>query len=328
MGKVGRIVQLARHKEFPVRLGGLLVLVLSVASATFGILNWHLQWTYAIGLLTLTTAIAAVVILRRIDEPLISTDDVLPDLASGATRAKLHCPCDSNLRNRAKKLGSFHFDSRMNIDSSIYDQLAQKNPLMLACLTDRKGELLGYFDAIPLEETFAKMFLKGIVDETKIVDDVVLPIQKMGTCKYLYITGLAVTNSKTPAGKMNGRILIWASLRYLKKYYARARPLAFAITTTKEGERLAERVGMTLDREEHSSSCRYKLYSMRLTPEAIDDVLSIVPDRTSSCVLQWQDGNELLKMKSTRRRGSPSRLPKRAGSKVPMPAVSNNSNAL
>jgi hypothetical protein len=327
MGKVSRIVQLARHEEFPIKLGGLLVLVLGVISAGFGILDWHLQWTYGIGLLAITTAVAAIAILRKIDEPIISTE-VVPDLAAGATRAKFHCPCDSNLRNRAKKLGSFHFDSRMNIESSVYDQLAKKNPLMLACLTDGKGELLGYFDAIPLEDAFAKMFLKGLFDETKIADEVVLPAQKMATCKYLYITGIAVANSTTPAGKMNGRILIWASLRYLKKYYGRSRPLAFAIATTKEGERLAELVGMSLDREEHSSTCRYKLYSMRLTSEAIDNVLSIVPDRASSCVLQWQDGNELLQTKSARRRETPRRHRKQSISKVPIQGTANNSSAL
>lgn len=327
MGKVGRIVQLARRGDFSIRLGGIVVGTIGIFSAAFGILDWHLKWSYAAVLLAATTIVAAIAILRNSDEPVLSVDDALPNLNAGATRTKLNCPCDSNLRNRAKELAGQYFNSRMNIDPAVYDRIFQKNPLLLACLTDRSGELLGYFDAIPLEESFAKMFLKGLFDETKIYEDCVLPPDKMASCRYLYLAGIAAANARTPAGKANGRILIWAYLRYLKKFYGRSRPLVFAIATTKEGEALAERVGMMLERTEHSASTRYKLYSMQLTPDVIEEIMSLIPNRSSSCVLDWQNEDAEVRSTLTRRKPAPRRGAGRGRLKPRDVGVQNESSA-
>jgi hypothetical protein len=288
MGKVRRLIYLATRTDFPRRLGAAILFAVGVVSAVFGILNWHLSWGYAAALLAFTALIGAVVVLRQLEEPVVPVDDVLLDPIVSGTRMRLRCPCDEHLTTSAKELAGHYFDARLNIDPAVYDQLHLKNRLILCCLTTRGGDVLGYFDAIPLDDAFGEAFFRGYLDETQITHEVVLSRERMRSCKYLYLAGIAVWNSNTPEGKRNARILVWAYLRYLEKYYAAAAPLAFAVATTKAGEVLAERIGMTLHREVHNANAKYKMYSSRLTRENLEAALSLVRDCSDSCMLDWQ----------------------------------------
>jgi hypothetical protein len=190
----------------------------------------------------------------------------------------------------------------VTIEPEIYEQLRVKNPYILACLTDRRGKFLGYFDAIPLEASFANAFLKGTVTEAQITHEDVLRPEKMHLCKYLFIAGLAVAESTSYAGKRNANILVWALLRYLAHFYSTAKPVCFAVAATKEGDHLLQRFNVSLRSEAITRADRYRLYSIELNREQITNRLGYLPDWQLLCTLDWKKTN-----RQDKRRAGPAR---------------------
>lgn len=283
MGKIRQLGNLLLRRDVLLRLGGIAAAVIGAVSAVFGIAGAHVDWIY-VGIFGLVILLlAATFVVYEMYEPPVSVDDIF----GTGLPTQLHCPCSTNLADRARELGRHYFGA--NIDSNIYELLRMKNQLILACLTDRHGELLGYFDAIPVTESFALSFLKGDVSEVQLTHEVVLPVKDMPTCKYLYLAGIAVTNSRTPAGKQNARILIWAFLRYLRKFYGAAQPFGFALAATTEGDKLLRNVGMTLENDGSKRIDHYKLYTGLVTREALEKQLAMLEGYNAQCTLGWPD---------------------------------------
>jgi hypothetical protein len=289
MGKVRRLGNLLRRKDFLAHLGGTLVAILGIVSAVFGITGWHLDWSYFAVLGVLVTSAVAFLAHRQTEEPLLSVDDIAIEDTAISKPMRVHCPCTRSLADSAKQLANHYFGSVMNIDPNTYEQLRAKNRFILACLTTRSGDLLGYFDAIPLEEHFAQSFLKGDVTEAQLTHEVVLSPEEMPSCKYLYLAGIAVWKARTPAGGRSTRVLVWALLGYLEKFYGKSEPFAFAVTTTKPGEELARRFGMNLEADTYSGIERFKLFSTVLSSEGLRKRISVVDDCGALCTLDWED---------------------------------------
>jgi hypothetical protein len=302
MGKARRLVALIREKEFIFGLGATFVAILGVTSAVLSITG--IQFHIGVALFVIATALAAAILFhfRGLVAPQVAVDDVLSSDNLDVLLTRLHCPCDLNLSNEAKNLAEHCYSASVTIEPNLYEQLRVKNPYILGCLTDRRGKFLGYFDAIPMRESFAEAFLRGAVTEAQITHEDVLPSEKMHQCKYLFIAGLAVHNPNSHVGRRNANILVWALLKYLAHFYGSAKPLSFAVAATKEGDHLLHRFKINLQAEATSRADGYRLYSLVLTHEEIDKRLAYLPDWQLLCALDWAKMTKSVKQRGSQRR--------------------------
>jgi hypothetical protein len=288
MGKARQLMALAQRREFYVRLGATFAAIIGVAAAILGIIGWQLGLIQAL-LFSLGALLAAgITNFRWLIAPQVAVDDILAQDIDDSRPTRLHCPVDLRLASKAIDLARYCFAASVSIQPSAYEQLRVKNSCILGCLTDHDGEFLGYFDAIPLREEFARAFLLGLVTETQITHEDVLGPKELASCRYLFIAGLAVCNPETHAGRRNASILVWALLKYLEWFYRSARPLTFAVAATKTGDDLLRRFKLPLKSDAASRADRYKLYSIQLTPEEIARRLACLPDWSKLCLLDWQ----------------------------------------
>ena len=302
MGKVRRLVALIREKKFLLSFAASFAGFLGATSAVLSITGIQFQIGTAILIIVGALGLSVAIHLRRLVAPQVAVDDVLYSDNIDVLLTHLHCPCDLSLSNQAKELAQHCYVASVTIEPEIYEQLRVKNPYILACLTDRRGKFLGYFDAIPLEASFANAFLKGTVTEAQITHEDVLGPEKMHLCKYLFIAGLAVAESTSYAGKRNANILVWALLRYLAHFYSTAKPVCFAVAATKEGDHLLQRFNVSLRSEAITRADRYRLYSIELNREQITNRLGYLPDWQLLCTLDWKKTN-----RQDKRRAGPAR---------------------
>jgi len=287
MGKVRRVIALIRRKEYLFGLAATFAAFLGVVSALLSITGMQPRAGIALAIIVIALAGAVLLHYRRLVIPQVAVDDVLSSDNVEAQLTYLRCPCDLRLSNEAKALARHCYATSVTIGPDLYEQLRVKNPYILACLTNLRGEFLGYFDAIPLRDAFAEMFLKGAITESNITHEDVLSPDEMHRCNYLFIAGLAVNNPNTHAGRRNANVLVWALLKYLSHFYGATRPLCFAVAATKEGGYLMQRFGIALRSEAAQRVDKYNLYSLALTREEINKRLDYLPDWQLLCQLDW-----------------------------------------
>jgi hypothetical protein len=302
MGKVRRLVALFRKKETLLSLAASFAAILGVVSAILSITGTQFHVGIALLVLVSLLAVAIAFHLRGFVSPQVTVDDVLYSDNLDALFTKLHCPCDLALSNQAKELAQQCYVSGATIAADVYEQLRVKNPFILSCLTDRSGSFLGYFDAIPLRQSFAEAFLRGTVTEAAITHEDVLPPEKMRQCKHLFIAGLAVANPSSYPGRRNANILVWALFRYLAHFYGETKPLCFAVAATKEGDHLLQRFKVALRSEATTRADRYRLYCLELTREEIGRRLAYLPDWQLLCALDWRKPHKQVGRRNAVRR--------------------------
>jgi hypothetical protein len=230
----------------------------------------------------------------------------------------LRCPSDLGLSDEAKKLASeCYAHDKHSLTGERFEQLRIKNSFILACLTSIHGDFLGYFDAIPLRESFAQSLLRGIVTENQVSEVDVMPPEEMASCKYLFISGLAVLDPESHIGRRNASILVWALLNYLDEYYRSARPIVFAIASTEQGNDLMRRFRLPLSCHASQRIDKYPLYALRLTKDEITRRLACLPDWSQLCTLEWRASERKLKPSRHKQRRPP--LPKTKVYNLPTP---------
>lgn len=287
MGKARQLIALVRRKEFFLRLGGTFVAILGVSSAILGIVDRHFDISTAILLAVLALAVSALLHYRSLISPQVAVDDVIASDVGPDAPAQIVCPCDLATAGEAKKLAQHCYAASVTIEPDTFEQMRAKNPYILACLKDYNGRFLAYFDAIPLRPSFAQPFLQGLVTESQITHEDVLSPQELATCKFLFISGLAVEDPNTHAGRRNASMLVWGLLKYLDRFYGSAKPLVFALAATKEGDELLDRFKLILRSAGADRIDGYKLYSLPLTSAEIAKRLACVPDWSKLCMLSW-----------------------------------------
>jgi hypothetical protein len=280
MGKARRLIALVPRKDFFLRLGATFVAILGIASAVLTITGRHFEFLGSLALAAAALIMSCLLHIRRLIAPLVAVDDVLAFDIDDNLQTRVHCPCDLKLSIEAKQLARHCYAASVTIDPDTFEQFRVKNPYILACMTDHDGEFLGYFDAIPLRETFARPFLQGIVTEEQITHEDVLRFEEAESCKYLFISG-------THAGRRSASMLVWALLKYIDQFYGSGRPFVFALAATKAGDELLQR--FKLERQTNSTGRidKYKLYSIALSRQQIARRLAVLPDWTNLCVLNW-----------------------------------------
>jgi hypothetical protein len=295
MGKARQLIALARRKEFFLRLGGTFIAVVGAVSAILGIVDRHFDVGTAVLLAVVTLGISALMNYRSLISPQVAVDDVITFDVSPDAPTQIVCPCDLATANEAKKLAQHCYAVSVTIEPDKFEQMRAKNPYILTCLKDHKGRFLGYFDAIPLRPRFAQPLLEGLVTESQITHEDVLAPQELPSCKYLFISGLAVRDPNTHAGRRNASMLVWGLLKYLDRFYGSLKPHVFALAATREGDELLERFKITLRSEGSNRLDGYKLYSLPLTNAEIARRLACVPDWSKLCVLSWSPDTPMLK---------------------------------
>lgn len=287
MGKVARFARNVVRKEFLIAFGGTFFAVLGMIATVLGILDWKLELAHGLFAAVVGLALSLWINRRKLLPPQVAIDDALPSVSHGAASRRLTCPCDIRLAKQATKLAEKCFAGSVTISPNSYEQLRVKNPFILVCLTDENGQLLGYFDLIPLRESFAVPFLRGTVTEDQITHEDVLAPHEMRDCKYLVISGIAVDNPDSPRGKWNASIAVWGVLRYLAHFYSGVDPLVFAVAATLAGDSLLKKFGLSLDADGSSRRDRYRLYSLKLSATEISKRLACMPDWSNLCLADW-----------------------------------------
>ncbi len=312
MGKISLLARTLVRKDFVLRFWSTFVAVFVLPSALLTILGAHWSLESTSLLIIFALLFSAFVHRRKLAKIHLPPS---PEILIGE-RTFLHCPSSSSLAIEATRLAQDSYSTERSISPDQFQQLRIKNPLILACLTGANGDLLGYFDVIPLKVSFAELFLRGAVTEMQIThEDIFAADEAAEICNHLFISGLAVRYPETQIGRLSASVLIWAIIKYIDHFYGRRQPLVFALASSHAGNDLLRKFKFEVACEAADRRDRYRLYQLRLSREAIAQRLECVPDWSFQCTLEWSP---------RRRGGTPHRprrvaLPKRKAYTLPEP---------
>lgn len=220
------------------------------------------------------------------------------------SRAILQCPVGLELARQATRLATECYGSD-TMPAARFEQLRAKNPNILACLTNARGEFLGYFDVFPLKPDIAELFLSGGVTvrwsgkarERIFSGDDIFGADEMDLCPRLYISGIAVLQPATHARRRYAGMLVWGFWKYIESFYppARRREI-FAVAATEAGENLLKRFHFSVRDEASGKPHKHRLYVLELSPEVLHKVFESLPDWSASCKLSWVGAQDPLSL--------------------------------
>jgi hypothetical protein len=298
MGTFRRLRTAIWRKGFRLRFWVVFAGILGFTSTVLSLVDKHLSWMQGAALALLSLAIALAASRKQMLEAQLSVDDVIPEEMSRIVRTRVECPCSSDVAQQASRLAQECYGTHFTISATTYDAIWLKNPEVLAALVNEDGNLLGYFDVIPLKDAFAQLFIEGRVTEDQLRHDDVCTVSERAHCKYLFIAGLAVWSPESFSGRRNASMLVWALMRYLEHYYGSMQPLTFAVAATKEGGDILRRFKLKLTTDAANRPDNFRLYSVRLSDYEITRRLACLPDWRGLCVLPWNDN--LIPVRSIR----------------------------
>jgi len=238
----------------------------------------------AVWLVIFALSIALIINKRLWRKRHLPVKDMFPDSAGG--RTSLRCPCDLRLADQAKRLAHYWYPTD-TISPERFEQLRVKNPNILVCLVGERGDLLGYFDVIPIKDSFAQQFLRGKVTESQISHEDIFAPDELNECKYIFLSGLAVWDPESYVDRRNANILVWGLVKYLDHFYGDSERLAFASAATDEGEELLQKFDFYLGSDAGIRVDKRRMYEIRLSGDLIRQRLTGLPDFSLLCSLQW-----------------------------------------
>jgi len=210
------------------------------------------------------------------------------------TRCRLVCPADRGLAEQASHLAHEIFGNLGIIPTERYESWLVKNPNILACLVNSSGEVVGYFDVLPLRSDFMEGFIRGTLTELDIRHEDILPPQHARRCKRLYIAGIVVRDSGSYTARRHAKHLMWGLLQYLDHFYgAPSERHVYASGGTKEGRQILQRFGFQLVQEASVRRDKQALYVVSMSnPETVENVAADVGNWAEACRLSWQERNK------------------------------------
>ncbi|MDX6404599.1 MAG: hypothetical protein QOH70_2054 [Blastocatellia bacterium] len=285
MGKASLIKRILQRRDFAVSFWATFLAILALPSAVFTIVGMHVS-AISTGWMVLFALSFSLILNRHLwRKRHLPIKDIFPN-AVGSGRAILRCPCDLKLADEAKRLAQYWYPTE-TISPERFEQLRVKNPNILACLVGDRGDLLGYFDVIPLKESFAQQFLRGTITESQITHEDILGPDDLAQCKYVFLSGLAVWNPESYVDRRNANILVWGLLKYLDHFYGATERLAFASAATEEGEELLQRFDFYIGCEASARIDKRRMYETRLSRDDVTKRLAWLPDFSLLCSLDW-----------------------------------------
>ena len=306
MGEEPGMTQDRERTKFVVALIGTFALVLGILSGVVTLLGIHFT-TKATCAYIFLSCLAALIIHRNLTERADCPRNPSRE-AGGHSGQKICCPCTLALSKEVAALAKECFGSD-TIALDRYEQLRVKNPYILACLLSSSGRFSGYFDIVPLDDQFGSLFLSGQLGEKDITHEHVLAPAFMNTSKFVYLSGIAAVNASTMAGMQNASILLWASLKYLERFYGGSTATAFASAVTIKGEHLLQRLGLMVHSMASARHDGHSLYWVDLSHDRIQSLLKSLPDYGGLVELPWNSPRAVPVIQPRGRRGSPIRSP-------------------
>jgi hypothetical protein len=213
---------------------------------------------------------------------------------------RLHCPAPPNLVDEANALAHEAFGRIGSITRDRYETWRLANPNILACLVDSEGELVGYFDILPLRSEFMERFIRGDVTESDIHHNDILPPKHARQCRRLYLAGIVVRDPHTFAARRHARHLLWALAKYLEHFYgASLERHIFALGSTPEGKHLLQRFNFRMVQGGSKRRDQQSLYVASLNDaEMLRQVDADIGNWSQACQLSWEKPAEAGARKS------------------------------
>lgn len=285
MGKASFVKRLLQRRDFAVSFWATFLAVLALPSALLGIMGAHVSVLSTLWLVVFALSLSLIVNRRLWRKRHLVVKDIFPNQAGSGTTT-LRCPCDLKLADEAKRLAQYWYPTE-TIAPERFEQLRVKNPNILVCLTGERGNLLGYFDVIPLKASFAEQFLRGTITESQVTHEDVFAPHELDQCKHVFLSGLAVWDPESYFDRRNANILVWGLLRYLDHFYGATERLAFASAATEEGEELLQKFEFQIGSEAEVRVDKRRMYETRLSHDEITKSLAYLPDFSLLCSLDW-----------------------------------------
>lgn len=283
MGKASLIRRVLQRREFAVSFWATFVAILALPSALFQIVGTHISLASTIWLVAFALSFSILANRSLWRKRHLPVKDIFPNTGG---RVAIRCPCDLKLADKAKELAKYWYPTD-TISPDRFEQLRIKNPNILACLVGERGNLLGYFDVIPLKPSFAEQFLRGAVIESQITHEDVFAPDELAQCKHVFLSGLAVWDPDSYADRRNANILVWGLLKYLDHFYGGGDRLAFASAATDEGEELLQRFDFQIGSEADVRIDKRRMYQAKLSRDELTKRLGWLPDFGLLCSLDW-----------------------------------------
>jgi len=232
----------------------------------------------------------------------LPVDELAPATLTPGPYMSVVLQCNRSLLAQVHDLASIIYgDDVTAIPFEQYEQWLTINCNILACLIDRNHRALGYFDVLPLRDSFAREFIEGTVGELDIRGIHILPPNEARRCQYLYLAGFAVADPGTSVGSRHASCLLWALRRYLEFFYQFDNKHLLAVGATPEGERVLQRFNFQLAQVGRLRKDKYAIYAARLSSRLIQSA-STVPDWSGACRLSWEESAKALTRASQRQR--------------------------
>lgn len=206
-------------------------------------------------------------------------------------RCKLVCPANRRLAEEASHLAHEIFGNLGIIPTDRYESWLLKNPYILACLVNSGGEVVGYFDVLPLKSEFMEGFIRGTLTELDIRHEDILPPQHAKRCKRLYIAGIVVRDSNAFTARRHAKHLMWGLLQYLDHFYgAPSARQVYASGGTKEGRQILQRFGFEMVQEASARRDKQALFVVSMSNvEIVENVAADLGNWADACGLSWQE---------------------------------------
>lgn len=330
MGKASLIRRVLQRREFAVSFWATFLAVLAFPSAVLTILGKHISVISTIWLVAFALSFSILVNRNLWRKRHLPVKDIFPNTGG---RVTIRCPCDLKLADEAKQLAKYWYPTD-TITPERFEQLRIKNPNVLACLVGEKGNLLGYFDVIPVKQSFAEQFLKGRVTESQITHEDIFAPDELAQCKHVFLSGLAVWDPESYADRRNANILVWGLLKYLDHFYGGSERLAFASAATDEGEELLQRFDFQIGSEADVRIDKRRMYEAKLSRDEVTKRLGWLPDFGLLCLLDWaptripiQAPRDSGGLKRTRKRTLIGQSPASAETIIPAPILQDHSES-
>jgi hypothetical protein len=222
----------------------------------------------------------------------LPVDDIAPWIAEPGERVLLCCPCNAVLSKRANELAG-RFYGQDSVAWEHYESWRDKNGLILACLQNPAGEVLGYFDFLPLRKRSTELLVCGQITEANLTRRDILSPGRDKRCTRLYLAGIAVRDPQRHAGRSNASIMTWGLMKFLQHYYPPNKDARLlTIAATGPGEALLKKFHFELAVPGFSRKDRHNLYARAYSQPFLTDALNRLPDWSAICRLSWLDVNK------------------------------------
>lgn len=245
--------------------------VIGLGSGLFAIFPVHpTLWTGAVILFVC-------IVITTIITTIYNRENYLPETAflmlEESPRARISFSFENDFIKAANMLAHDHYGSN-TISLESVRLLNEKNRFMTSFISDKNNKFMGYFDILPLNESFASDFLAGIKTESDIgVDDILEP-EKMINSSFLYFSGISVKHVDSALGSRFGSYLLYAAINYLALFYRDRLPVnVYALSATSNGRKILERLNFEVIVDESNRKDGMDLYFRAFTNEQLSALL-------------------------------------------------------